>query len=315
MSFELTGEDLRLCLTWLGPWLVGGRLDLLLQGVLCTRHSMFDDHLKYTCLSIFYFGDLQFAIQLNYTAWWKSVAPLVTAIIGFYVQSYLYFRLWVISKKGYIVTPIATIFLFAFLAIVIGVAAHLSSVFGKQRFRPPFLLTITPSLAGDVTVLCLSTAYFLLKSKKEVAQTAGFVNALVRVTFQIAAPAAVWYVYHMNPCGSGITSAAFNTALPKPYAVSKMWTLNARCTIRAHHHSSKNGMATASNELSGARSRAPRRGADVELGPIEVFTQTETTHHIDVSDMFNPNSKNGQGNGKGAGNTGKSDNESVKDSK
>ncbi|KAJ6595233.1 hypothetical protein DFH09DRAFT_1305906 [Mycena vulgaris] len=34
MSGKLTGEDLRLAMAWLGPWLVEGCLDLILQGVL-----------------------------------------------------------------------------------------------------------------------------------------------------------------------------------------------------------------------------------------------------------------------------------------
>jgi hypothetical protein len=55
-----------------------------------------------------------------------------------------------------------------------------------------------------------------------------------------------------------IISTAFNLALPKLYAVSMMWTLNARRTIRASH-GSRNGMTTTnSNELSGGRSRARR---------------------------------------------------------
>jgi hypothetical protein len=54
-----------------------------------------------------------------------------------------------------------------------------------------------------------------------------------------------------------IISTAFNMALPKLYAISMMWTLNARRTIRASH-SSRNGMTTSSNEPSGARSRARR---------------------------------------------------------
>jgi hypothetical protein len=71
--------------------------------------------------------------------------------------------------------------------------------------------------------------------------------------------------------------------LPKLYAISMMYTLNARRTIRATH-SSHTGT---SNEISGGRSRAARRQAgDVELGAIQVFTQTETTQQIDVSREF-----------------------------
>jgi hypothetical protein len=47
--------------------------------------------------------------------------------------------------------------------------------------------------AGDL-ILSLTTAYFLIKSKQGVLpQTVGLISALVRLTFQTAAPAALWY--------------------------------------------------------------------------------------------------------------------------
>jgi hypothetical protein len=54
-----------------------------------------------------------------------------------------------------------------------------------------------------------------------------------------------------------IVSTAFNMPLPKLYAVSMMWTLNARRAITAYP-SSEHGMTGTSNEISGARSRAQR---------------------------------------------------------
>jgi hypothetical protein len=48
------------------------------------------------------------------------------------------------------------------------------------------------STAADMTI-CLTTAYFLIKTKKNVLpQTVGVLNALIRLAFQTAAPAAVW---------------------------------------------------------------------------------------------------------------------------
>ncbi|KAJ7503780.1 hypothetical protein B0H11DRAFT_2355580 [Mycena galericulata] len=338
MSARLTGEDLRLCMAWLGPWLVGGCIDLLLQGILsCQFVNYFtwygDDKITLRVVvsilvlltvlesihafavvwiqSIVYFGDLQGAILLNYTAWWQSGTPLMTATIGLYVQSYFCYRLFVISKKWYVVAPIVTLFVFAYLSMVVGTlfiatandakigvcfAAHLSSVF-----------------AGDVT-LALTTAYFLLRTRKDaLAQTSGLLNALVRLTFQTAAPAAICAMFNLvfsqvNPGGSGITSTAFNMALPKLYSVSMMYTLNARSSIRATH-ANKTGVTGSNTEISGARSRTQRRQGDVELGHIHV--QTEISQHIDVRDMFDPSAKDG-GLSHGHIDTTKSDEESVK---
>jgi hypothetical protein len=63
----------------------------------------------------------------------------------------------------------------------------------SQPLRTPSLLT-TAHLAADVLLSC-TTAFFLIKSKKNVLpQTVGLISALVRLTFQTAAPAAVWSV-------------------------------------------------------------------------------------------------------------------------
>jgi hypothetical protein len=79
-----------------------------------------------------------------------------------------------------------------------------------------------------------------------------------------------------NPGGSGITSTAFNEIIPKLYAISMMYTLNARRSIRVSHL----GVSATSNEIPGGRSRGTRR-QDIELGQIQVVTQTET--HVNVS--------------------------------
>ena len=102
-------------------------------------------------------------------------------------------------------------------------------------------------------MLTLLTAFFLFRYKKGVLpRTHGFINALIWLTFQTAAPGAVWYViivsvsYPDRVCISSLISlvisqlsvngyqllSAFNEILPKLYAVSMMWTLNARHELR-----------------------------------------------------------------------------------
>ncbi|KAJ7131843.1 hypothetical protein C8R43DRAFT_1133515 [Mycena crocata] len=347
MSAVLTPEERRDVAAWLGPWLVGTCLDLILQGCLCCQFVNYFTYYRddkpalriavsvlvvLTLLksaqafaivwiqNIVYFGDVQGAILLNYTTWWQSGNPLIVGLMGFYVQCYFSFRLWVISKRWYVVAPVATLFLFGFLSIVVG--TYFISVADGPKITAWFAAHLSAVFAGDV-ILSFTTAYFLLKSKKDVLpQTVGLISALVRLTFQTAAPAALCAMFNLifsqvNPGGPGITSTAFNQALPKLYAVSMMWTLNARRTIRASH-SSHGGLTTSSNEISGGRSRPQRtrRAGDMELGAIQVLTQTETTQHIDVRDMFDPanGGKRAMGQTQSQGDV-KTDNESVQDSK
>ncbi|KAJ7359659.1 hypothetical protein DFH08DRAFT_1038655 [Mycena albidolilacea] len=341
MSGLLTGEQKHQAEYLLGPWLIGGCLDLILQGVLSSQFVNYyswysDDKISMkivvgvlafiTVLKsihafavlwinfIVYFGALEEAILLSYTTWYQAGTPLMTALVGLYVQSYFCFRLWVISKKWYIVAPVATVFLFAFLSIVVG-TYFITTSNGKQ-ITLWFAAHLSATFSGDI-ILSSTTAYFLLKSKKNVLpQTVGLISALVRLTFQTAAPAALCAMFNLifSQTYSGndaIISTAFNMALPKLYAVSMMWTLNARRTIRASH-GSRNGMTTTnSNELSGARSRARRANGDMELGAIQIVTQTETTHHVDVRDMFDPSQKKHTQ----QVDTKRSDDESMKDPK
>ncbi|KAJ7596188.1 hypothetical protein C8J56DRAFT_775207 [Mycena floridula] len=243
------------------------------------------------------FTDLDGAILLNYTTWrltffrWQSGNPLMVAFIGLYVQAFFCHRLYAISKLWWVVIPVAAIMAFAFFSIAlatffitkgdghkIGVwfAAHLGSVF-----------------TGDL-LLSMSTVFFLLRSKKSVLpQTAGLFTALIRLTLESAAPAAVCTLLNLlfsQIYGSDrIISTAFNMILPKIYAMSMMWTLNKRRSIRAVH-SSRTG-TTSSHETSAPRSRFTRgneRQGDMELGAIggvQVRTHMETVQHIDVSQV------------------------------
>ncbi|KAJ6619269.1 hypothetical protein B0H10DRAFT_2163983 [Mycena sp. CBHHK59/15] len=286
---------------------MGSCLDLLLQGVLSSQFvnyfTWYSDDMRslrlvvavlalltvlksiqvFAIIWVMFiasFGDFQEAISLNFTTWWQSGNPLMVALIGLYVQCYFCFRLYVISKKWYVVAPIATVFLFAFLSMA--VATYYISTKDTTRIS---------DWSGDIT-LSMTTAYFLIKSKKRVLpQTVGLISGLVRLTFQTAAPAALCAMFNLMfslifaqtyPGGVAFIATTFNLALPKLYAISMMWTLNARRSIRAIH-SSRNGMTTSSNEISGGRSRAQRRATgDMELGPIQVLTQSVTTQHIDL---------------------------------
>ncbi|KAJ7229374.1 hypothetical protein C8J57DRAFT_1534517 [Mycena rebaudengoi] len=329
MSLSLSPEERRQVSLFLGPWLIGASLDFVLQGVLFCQfvnyYTRYRDekrslqcivavHLIATVLRsiqsfgliwsnfIQHFGDVKGAILLNYTAWYQSGTPLTVAMIYFYVQCYFCFRLYIISRNIWIVGPIALLFLFTFVAMVVA-TDFISRSALTEEIRMWFAIHLSSVFAGDLS-LTLTTAYFLIRTKKAVLpQTAGLINALVRLTFQAAAPGALCEMLNLlfsqyKPGGPGKISTAFNMPLPKLYAISTMWTLNARRGIRMADRNARN-LKTISNGSSGSHSRGPRRvtDGDVELGQIQVLTQTET--HI-VRDMFDRTQQK-QDNHKGSG--------------
>ncbi|KAJ7099685.1 hypothetical protein C8R44DRAFT_988557 [Mycena epipterygia] len=328
----------------LGPWLVGSCVDIFLQGVLCCQvfnyFSWYKSDKKSLQLyvgglallsglksiqafaiiwiqSILFIGDIDGAINLNYTTWWQAGNPMIVAAFDLYVQAYFCYRLFAISKKIPVVAPIVVVFVFAFFSMIVATYYITVGVSASPKIADWFAAHLSSVFAADVLMSC-STAYFLVKSKRNVLpQTVGIISALVRLTFQTAAPAAICAMFNLIfsqifPGGENLVSTAFNMALPKLYAVSMMWTLNARRTIRAAH---SNGGLSSSNELSAHRARRTRpvssfpfpicslltlsfqltpfvcgeQQNDMELGTfggIQVHTVQETVQHIDVRDMF-----------------------------
>ncbi|KAJ6495030.1 hypothetical protein C8R45DRAFT_1094706 [Mycena sanguinolenta] len=332
----VSAEEETLIKFFLGPWLIGGCIELVLMGVLSCQFvnyynwypedgrglrlavailcilNLLKSGECFASLWIFlidHFGDIQYDLGLSTTGWWDTANPLMVAILDFYVQCYFCTRLWAVSRKWWVVAPIFVLFVFALVSMVIGtyyietaqekqvtdwcktftgscvdeslndveVAAHLGSVF-----------------AGDV-ILSTTTAFFLIKTKKTVLslQTAELLRALIPLTFQTAAPAAIIAMFNLifsqmyrtkQPL-LGYVEIAFNQVLPKLYAISMMYTLNARREIRTRVSGSRNGSGNGSsaNEPSlGGRVQPRHANGDVELGRIHVTTQRETT----VTDMF-----------------------------
>ncbi|GLB44863.1 hypothetical protein LshimejAT787_1802000 [Lyophyllum shimeji] len=295
----------------LGPWLIGSCLDIFLQGALCSQFIVYFTYYNndrigtrlavsgLTVLTtlktihsfvtiwimlILHFKDLDGAINLNYTAWWQTGDSLMVATIGLYVQTFFCQRLWRISKRNvWFVLPVVLVVGFAYISICL--ATYFISVAENSPIGIWFAAHLSGVFAGDL-LITVFTAYFLLSSREDVLpQTVGVLRALVRLTFQTAAPAALCAMFNLlfSQLYSGqvkLISVAFNQMLPKLYAFSMMWTLNARRSIRA-----TGGFSSDTGRTGDTSSR--RRG-DVELltvgQRIQVRTQTDVTQHIDFSE-------------------------------
>ncbi|PBK71557.1 hypothetical protein ARMSODRAFT_933237 [Armillaria solidipes] len=308
--------------TTLGPWLVGLCLDLLLQGVLTSQFSNYylwyssTDGYRFTvsvgvlavittlksiqCFvivwvqQIVYFNDFDSAADMRNNAWYERCNTLFVALIALYVQLYFCYRLYAISKLWWIVAPILFLYLFA-VGSVAAAIHYISNSQESNNLAPWLSAHYAIVFAGDV-LLAGATAYFLLKTKKNVLpQTVGMINALVRLTFQTAAPAAVCalinliFIYLQNPNIRGFSSV-FIQALPKLYAISMMWTLNARRRIRVANGSSSltGGTSNEPTRMDFSRSMMRRRvnvGEDIAMSGIQIVTHTESRFDKDIESM------------------------------
>ncbi|KAJ6459178.1 hypothetical protein C8R47DRAFT_1162302 [Mycena vitilis] len=324
-----SGEAQTLVNFRLGPWIIGCCLDLVLQGALFTQFANYfawypDDKgiqkaivaglFVMTTLksiqsfviiwnhAILFFGDLRGAILLNFTAWFELGNPLMVAAIGLYVQLYFCYRLYVISGRSYIVAPVATIFIFAVVAMIF--ATYFIATQQVSRIADWFTAHLSAVFAGDVLLSC-ATAFFLLKSRRgALPQSVGLISALVRLTFQTAAPAAICAMLNLISAvrftgGQGLFALVFNMPLPKLYAISMMFTLNARRNIRAGATLS-GGQYSSSDGRLVSRSRPPVQG-DVELGPVQFYTNAQTGKDFDVGATLARGPNVGRFDTKGAG--------------
>ncbi|GLB44786.1 hypothetical protein LshimejAT787_1801230 [Lyophyllum shimeji] len=307
-SSAMTGEDRRRAIFLLGPWLVGSCLDIFLQGALCCQFITYfscykSDRIRLRLtvaglalitmlktvhsfaivwiMLILHFKDLSGAIKLNYTAWWQTGDSMMVATIDLYVQIFFLHRLWRVSKKNvWFIFPIAIVLCFAYVAIC--VATYYISIGKNGTISKWFAAHLSSVFAGDL-MLTVFIAYHLLRSQRETVlpATVGLLRALVRLTFQSAAPAAFCAMLNLifsqlYPGNDALISVAFNQMLPKLYAFSMMWTLNARHSIRAHYGDTGD---TSSQRLG---------DVDLELRNvshrIQVRTHSEITQHIDFND-------------------------------
>ncbi|KAG7452929.1 uncharacterized protein BT62DRAFT_35750 [Guyanagaster necrorhizus] len=245
----------------LGPWFVGMCIDMLLQGVLFAQFMNYfvwygsTDGYKFTLSvailaiittlksvqafvivwtqQIIYFYDMQSALNMRFFVWYQVGNPLMVSLISLYVQSYFCYRLYVVSMRWWVVTPILVLYLFSVGSVAVATYDIARSDLKLGHWLAAHYGTV---FASDI-MLAGVTAYFLLKTRKRVLpQTVGIINALIRLTFQTATPAVICtmlnliFTYLPGPFDKGISSA-FIQALPKLYAVSMMWTLNARRAI------------------------------------------------------------------------------------
>lgn len=316
----MTPDELQEAMFLLGPWLIGSLVDIFIQGVLLSQFNRYfhwykDDRVGtriavvglavLTTLKsaqsialiwimfILHFKDLSGAILLNYTAWWQTGNSQMVASIGLYVQIFFCHRLWVVSQKSRarpgLLTFISIILLFAYVSICLATYYISQGAAAGPKIALWFAAHLSAVFAGDM-LITLSTAYFLLKTKKEVLpQTVGIISALVRLTFQTAAPAAVCALFNLvfSQVYSGsnkLISTGFNQVLPKLYAFSMMWTLNARLNIRQGMKPElRLSQPSLGNKLT---NRRPEPGVGMELagygrGAVQVRTETEVTQHVD----------------------------------
>ncbi|KAJ7197706.1 hypothetical protein C8J57DRAFT_1487667 [Mycena rebaudengoi] len=236
------------------------------------------------------FMNLEAAIGMFTGSWTTEINPTFSALIAFLcpiilLQTSLGGFLCAkphpntnpiqgISRNVYIVASVLALFVFALVAaIVSGVLTFADQVknvtWGKEAVET---LGCTSMREHHRFSVVTTDGYFSYQYHSEYAspQTAGMLHSIKKLTFQSAAPAVVCALISLvstiswdraTPNAYILLAIIASNVLPKLYAISAMWTLNSRMSIRQAHSST--GRRGSGATLSFAS--RPRRTNDIEL--------------------------------------------------
>ncbi|KAF8152876.1 hypothetical protein K438DRAFT_2079017, partial [Mycena galopus ATCC 62051] len=207
-----------------------------------------------------YFMNLNAALSMSIDSWPTEVNLALIALIVFYASLGEFIcakphpntdPIQVISKNVYVVGLVVGLFVFALVAAIV---SSVLTFAGQVKNITWIEIHMGTVFAGDV-LLCGSTIYFLLyHSKYASPETAGMLNSITKLTFQSAAPAVVCALITLvgtvawnrtTPDAYVMLAIIANNVLPKLYAISAMWTLNCRRSIRQAHSDTGGSSTTA----------------------------------------------------------------------
>ncbi|KAJ7276697.1 hypothetical protein C8J57DRAFT_1466167 [Mycena rebaudengoi] len=216
-----------------------------------------------------YFMDLEKAANMFFTNWLNQSAVIIGAIMEFSVQAFFCRRFWniqIISSNIYLVAFVVLLFVFGLIAAIalqttfefsgqlflVSQTVIMSKLSGQLTTADSFEITdkeiwgsiyYAMVVAGDA-ILSGSTIYFLLKRLQQaLPETVGILNRFIWLVFQSAMPVTLCALVNFIYQALGIHSTSIDTTqlflqltammLPKLYAISAMWTLNARRELSA----------------------------------------------------------------------------------
>ncbi|CAK5277493.1 unnamed protein product, partial [Mycena citricolor] len=182
------------------------------------------------------FLDLVGAIA-DYASLPTALRFLFVSLLVLYVQIFLCWRLWQLSRHPLIPIGLTIVFL---VALVCGIEA--TEIIGDSKRHPWGAANTSLLLVGDLTLSASFIYTLLAQSRNVLDSTAGVLNRMAALTIQSALPASTCTVILLATSQASpswfrgspqlATAIVANELLPNLYAFSAMWTLNSRKATR-----------------------------------------------------------------------------------
>lgn len=208
----------------------------LLVGVvftLDTAHQIIISHMLYSYL-VSGWGDLA---TLGALIWSVLMMVLLTGIIGLVVQTFLIYRVWVLSRRNYIVAGIIA------LPVVGLFGCSLAYVIQAWPFKLFTDLAKVGGLSRAVnvlgavsdTVIAIALCYYLWTSKSGIKRTDAIMNRLMLFcvrTGLLTTACAILSLITISALPATFIYICFYSILARFYSFSLLATLNARSDLR-----------------------------------------------------------------------------------
>ncbi|KAF8879543.1 hypothetical protein CPB84DRAFT_1838431 [Gymnopilus junonius] len=221
--------------------------------------------------------------NINVIHWEIALTIVMTAILTFLVHIFFAHRIYMLSKKNYLLTaPVAILACLRLISACVTTAEMIHyGTFSGFRSSIKWIFTTGLALSTAVDVLITGSLFVLLHASRTGAANAGTVISMI-----------CWLVMPSNLVFMGL-----HFVIGKLYATSLLVTLNMRENIRRGRAGSSNGFGapvildtrrrrtgetTDQLALSGIRTDSKRESSNLNLKGTMLEVNVERTIHYDI---------------------------------
>ncbi|KAF7288883.1 hypothetical protein MIND_01404200 [Mycena indigotica] len=231
---------------------------------------------------------------------------IIIAFITFYVQAFYLHRLYLLSKHNWpLVGLLATLLFAAFALSLTAVSRRLLPTATDEDDNAKSLLLynihIAFILVGDILLTLTTVGYLVYYRKQVLPLSAGLFTALIRATFQSAAPATLCIIIQFAlsltypnppfaPFARVSAGIGLNMVLSKLWAMSLLGTLNSRAeekTRKTPHGTSQSSRRELAQSVY-VNPASTRPGNSVENETHSTSLQAEAGRRRDRKSMMLP---------------------------
>ncbi|KAF9456684.1 hypothetical protein BDZ94DRAFT_1275050 [Collybia nuda] len=251
---------------------LGSKVMIAALFILDTVHQIFMSHVLYTYLVTHFFNPA----YLNVVVWSLVAQVIASAFIGFIVQSFFVYRIWILSQNN--IPIVAFVMMLVFAEFGLTTAYFIKGLSVTTFTELPRLLRLSQSVnavaaAGDI-LIAASLIFILYRSKTGFSRSDSIVNQLILYSLNtgfLTSVCALLSLITITVYPATFLFITFYTPLSRLYTNSVLATLNARKKLRLRS-------TTQNSHSMGSDTRDMQRN---KSEPFAIASQ-DASHHLAI---------------------------------